>query len=149
MVYLDKLESSNTIQLVSAVGQTMPLHSTSLGKAMLAALPEDEFEAKLAQMDFVPPDRTDHLRPRRSSAGRSTGPGAGAMPPTTGRTSPSGPAWPPPSSGATGAWSGAISVAGPHFRVRDHFEEFGSGGAGDRPGHRPELGAGGTARTSS
>jgi DNA-binding IclR family transcriptional regulator len=40
VVYVDKLEADNSIQLVSAVGQTMPLHSTSLGKAMLAALPD-------------------------------------------------------------------------------------------------------------
>ena len=55
--YLDKLESPNSIQLVSRVGQVMPLHSTSLGKAILAALPEEEREAKIARMDFVP--RTD------------------------------------------------------------------------------------------
>ncbi len=42
VVYVDKLEADNSIQLVSAIGQTMPLHSTSLGKAMLAALPDAE-----------------------------------------------------------------------------------------------------------
>ena len=57
VVYVDKLEADNSIQLVSAVGQTMPLHSTSLGKAMLAALPDEEREGKYARMDFQP--RTD------------------------------------------------------------------------------------------
>ena len=57
VVYVDKLEADNSIQLVSAVGQTMPLHSTSLGKAMLAALPDEEREGKYARMDFLP--RTD------------------------------------------------------------------------------------------
>ena len=57
VVYVDKLEAENSIQLVSAVGQTMPLHSTSLGKAMLAALPDEERERIYARMDFLP--RTD------------------------------------------------------------------------------------------
>ena len=60
VVYVDKLEAANSIQLVSAVGQTMPLHSTALGKAMLAALPDAERERTYARMDFAATDRPDH-----------------------------------------------------------------------------------------
>ena len=45
--YVDKLESPTTASSsCSRWARTMPLHSTSLGKAILAALPEDEREAK-------------------------------------------------------------------------------------------------------
>ena len=74
--YVDKLESPNSIQLVSRVGQVMPLHSTSLGKAILAALPEDEREAKIARMDFVP--RTDRTITTVAAFRREIDPDAGA-----------------------------------------------------------------------
>lgn len=42
IVYVDKLDSQNSVRLVSAVGQRMPLHTTSLGKAILSRLDEGE-----------------------------------------------------------------------------------------------------------
>ena len=45
LVYVDKLETTRSVRLVSAVGQTMPLHSTGVGKALLAGLtPEQRAE---------------------------------------------------------------------------------------------------------
>ncbi|OGA49558.1 MAG: hypothetical protein A3F74_10465 [Betaproteobacteria bacterium RIFCSPLOWO2_12_FULL_62_58] len=50
VVYIDKLESLRSIRLVSAIGQQMPLHCTGLGKAILAALPNDERNAALRRL---------------------------------------------------------------------------------------------------
>ena len=47
-VCLEKVESPHTFQMRSRVGERMPLHSTGVGKAILAFLPEDELEAVLA-----------------------------------------------------------------------------------------------------
>jgi DNA-binding IclR family transcriptional regulator len=124
IVYVDKLEAENSIQLVSAVGQTMPLHSTSLGKAMLAAVSDDERERIYTRMDFRP--RTERticdlatfrqeirLTQRRgySTDDRENEPfgacvGAAIV-------------------GADGRPAGAISIAGPHFRIHDRLEYFG------------------------
>ena len=124
VVYVDKLDADNSIQLVSAVGQTMPLHSTSLGKALLAALPEEEREAIYERMDFAPRTertirdvasfREEILRTQRdgySTDDRENEPfgacvGAAIL-------------------GANGRPVGAISIAGPHFRIHDRLEFFG------------------------
>ena len=42
VVYVEKLDSMQSIRLTSAIGQTNPLHTTALGKAILAAKPLDE-----------------------------------------------------------------------------------------------------------
>ena len=124
VVYVDKLEATNSIQLVSAVGQTMPLHSTALGKAMLAALPDEEREGKYARLELAPrTERTirdlavlrEEIRQTRlrgyATDDRENEPfgacvGAAVL-------------------GADGRPVGAISVSGPHFRVHDSFERFG------------------------
>lgn len=42
IVYIDKVESDNTIRMVSRIGKRSPIYCTSVGKAMLAFLPNDE-----------------------------------------------------------------------------------------------------------
>jgi len=42
VMYLAKEESSQTIRMISYVGKRAPLHSTSLGKVLLAYIPEEE-----------------------------------------------------------------------------------------------------------
>jgi DNA-binding IclR family transcriptional regulator len=124
VVYVDKLEGDNSIQLVSAIGQTMPLHSTSLGKAMLAALPDEEREGKYARMDFLPrTDRTiqdlvtfqEEIR-RTQRRGYST---------DDRENEPFGACVGAAIVGADGRPVGAISVAGPSFRIHDRFQYFG------------------------
>lgn len=44
VVYVDKVESAQIIRYSAGVGDRRPLHATSLGKAILAFLPEDERE---------------------------------------------------------------------------------------------------------
>lgn len=124
VVYIGKLESDNSIQLVSAVGQVMPLHSTSLGKAILAALPEDEREAKYRRMEFAP--RTEHtiraVDEFRQEIQRTQARGFAI---DDRENEPQGACVGAAIVGADGRPVGAISVSGPHFRVHDRFKEFG------------------------
>ena len=124
VVYVDKLEADNSIQLVSAVGQTMPLHSTSLGKAMLAALPDDEREAVYARIDFAP--RTDRtirdLATFREEIQRTRVRGYST---DDRENEPFGACVGAAIIGAVGRPVGAISIAGPHFRIQDRLEFFG------------------------
>ena len=124
VIYLDKLESTNSIQLVSAIGQAMPLHSTSLGKAILAGLSEAELEAKLAQMDFAP--RTDRTICKRDEFRREIRRIQKVGYATDDRENePLGACVAAVITGRNGRPVGAISVAGPDFRIRPHFEDFG------------------------
>jgi len=124
VVYVDKLNADNSIQLVSAIGQTMPLHSTALGKAMLAALPDEERESIYRRMDFLP--RTDRticdLATFRTAIratqllGYST---------DDRENEPFGACVGAAIVGADGRPVGAISISGPHFRIHDRVEHFG------------------------
>lgn len=44
IVYIDKVESQNTIRMVAQIGGRMPVHSTATGKAILAHLSTEEVE---------------------------------------------------------------------------------------------------------
>lgn len=140
VVYLDKLESSNSIQLLSAVGQTMPLHSTSLGKAMLAALPANELEAVLAQMTLTP--RTERticdLEELREEIRRTRRRGYAI---DDRENEPLGACVAAAVVDAAGRLAGAISVAGPYFRVRDHLDVFGQAVEATAQSIAQELGA--------
>jgi IclR family transcriptional regulator, KDG regulon repressor len=46
-VYIDRLESPHTVRIFSRVGTRLPAHTTSTGKALLAALPADELDRRL------------------------------------------------------------------------------------------------------
>jgi DNA-binding IclR family transcriptional regulator len=124
VVYVDKLEGANSIQLVSAVGQTMPLHSTALGKAMLAVLPDEEREAIYGRLDFSPrTDRTicdvDTFREairRAQHCGYST---------DDRENEPFGACVGAAIVGADGRPVGALSISGPYFRIHDRLEYFG------------------------
>ncbi len=42
VLYIDKIESTRSIRMASHVGIQMPLHATAMGKAFLAAMPEED-----------------------------------------------------------------------------------------------------------
>ena len=42
IVYIDKVEADNTIRMASTIGRRSPLYCTSVGKAILAQLPDEE-----------------------------------------------------------------------------------------------------------
>lgn len=53
MVYIDKLESPQTVRMASRIGTGVTLYSSSVGKAYLAALPTDVCESLIAQIQFT------------------------------------------------------------------------------------------------
>ena len=48
VVYLDKVESPQSVRMMSRIGSTSPAHCTGVGKAMLAHLEESELDAFLS-----------------------------------------------------------------------------------------------------
>lgn len=48
VVYIDKVEGTHPLRLVSEVGIRLPAYVTGIGKALLAALPDDELEDRFA-----------------------------------------------------------------------------------------------------
>ncbi len=122
--YVDKLEADNSIQLVTAVGHTMPLHSTALGKAILAALPEDEREATYRRMDFAArTERTICTLPEFREEIRRTQIRGYAIDDRENQLH--GACVAAAIIAVGGRPLGAMSVSGPHFRIHDHFDEFG------------------------
>ncbi len=122
--YVDKLVSDNSIQLVSEVGQTMPLHTTSLGKAIVATLSEADREALYRQMDFAP--RTARtirsVEQFRDEIARTQARGYAI---DDRENEDFGACVAVAIVGADGRAVAALSVSGPDFRVRAHFDRFG------------------------
>lgn len=53
--YVDRLDSPQTVVLRwSRLGTRLPLYCTAAGRAILAALPSDQFEAYMAETELVP-----------------------------------------------------------------------------------------------
>lgn len=48
VIYIAKVDSTHTVRMVSAAGRRLPAHCTSVGKMLLASLPEPELDARLA-----------------------------------------------------------------------------------------------------
>jgi IclR family acetate operon transcriptional repressor len=53
-VYIDKVDNKQAMRMRSRVGQRGQLHSTAVGKSLLAFLPEDELPKFLAHLTFQP-----------------------------------------------------------------------------------------------
>jgi IclR family acetate operon transcriptional repressor len=53
-VYIHKLDGDRPYQMASRVGMHMPLHCTSIGKAILSRLPEDEVDEIIARAGLAP-----------------------------------------------------------------------------------------------
>ncbi len=53
-LYLDKVESNRALQMRSKLGDHLPLHCTSLGKAILSCLPLDEVDNILSIIELKP-----------------------------------------------------------------------------------------------
>lgn len=52
MTFIDKVESPEAVRMASYIGMPIPMHSTSVGKAYLAALDSDICEQYLSQIRF-------------------------------------------------------------------------------------------------
>lgn len=58
VVYVERLAPTVTVQVVSIVGQRMPIASTAMGKAYLSALPDEEMQRRAKEQELV--RRTAH-----------------------------------------------------------------------------------------
>ncbi|MFD1828227.1 MULTISPECIES: IclR family transcriptional regulator [Streptomyces] len=47
VIYIAKVDSTHAVRMVSAAGRRLPAHCTSVGKMLLASLPEEELDARL------------------------------------------------------------------------------------------------------
>lgn len=52
VVYIDKVESTQSIRMTSRVGLRMPLYATAMGRAILAEMPEEAAKALLADVEM-------------------------------------------------------------------------------------------------
>lgn len=124
VVYIDKLESEQSIQFKSMVGQVMPLHSTALGKAFLAALPEDQRESRYGRLELTP--RTERtlttLDGLRADVDQTRVRGYAI---DDRENEPSGACVAAAICGPDGSPIAAVSVTGPDFRMRDRFRDLG------------------------
>ncbi|MFD4022195.1 IclR family transcriptional regulator [Streptomyces sp. NPDC058576] len=121
LVYVDQAEPDREVRLASAVGQSLPLHVTAMGRAVLAAMPQKERNALMGQLvsdphfaEFVVD--LDHIRDEVEHARRDgwatvarddevTRVGVAVL-------------------DATGQPVGAISISGPAYRTEARVEEL-------------------------
>jgi len=54
VVYIDKIEGRQAVQMASRVGSRLPVHSTALGKVLLADLPESQWQRYISEIGLTP-----------------------------------------------------------------------------------------------
>src|SRR5580765_3193847 len=52
VIYIDKIEPARSVRMITRVGSSNPVHCTSVGKAMLAFLPEDRINEIIRRTRF-------------------------------------------------------------------------------------------------
>jgi DNA-binding IclR family transcriptional regulator len=125
VVYIEKFEPAHQrVALVTAVGQSMPVHSTALGKAILAEMPETARDAILARIDFAPrtastiTTRADYLVELARTHERGYGVDHGENLPDASCVA-------APIRDSSGEVAAALSMSSPTFRIADRFAELG------------------------
>src|SRR3569833_4016452 len=53
VIYIDKIEPARSVRMITRIGSSNPIHCTSVGKAMLAFLPEDRITDIIRRTWFV------------------------------------------------------------------------------------------------
>jgi DNA-binding IclR family transcriptional regulator len=53
VIYIAKVDSTHAVRMVSAAGRRLPAHCTSVGKMLLASLPADDLEVRIAGHEFA------------------------------------------------------------------------------------------------
>lgn len=125
VVYVDKVEPlDQAIRMVSAVGRTMPLETTALGKAILANYPQPIAEEILSRIDFTSDERRTRLDQaafdRELEATRTRGYAIDDRENMDTVICVAAPVFGPANSVV-----GAISISSPAFRVEERIEELG------------------------
>ena len=123
VVYIEKLESSNSIRLVSTVGQEMPILTTALGRAILSALPEPERAGRIGALPLS--KRTPQTMDKKQLlpelvASAERGYAIDHEENELGVTCVGAPLF-----DSTGAPAAAISISGPTFRVAARLDLIG------------------------
>jgi DNA-binding IclR family transcriptional regulator len=125
VVYIEKLEPAHQrVALVTAVGQTMPVHSTALGKAILAEMPAPARAAILDRIEFEPrtaatiTTRAAFLAELERTRQRGYGVDHGENLPDASCVS-------APIRNSSGDVIAALSMSSPTFRIAARFEELG------------------------
>jgi DNA-binding IclR family transcriptional regulator len=52
VIYLDKVESRQSVRMYSQIGNTAPVYCTGVGKAALSALSDEELNARIGLIEF-------------------------------------------------------------------------------------------------
>jgi DNA-binding IclR family transcriptional regulator len=52
VIYIDKIEPARSVRMITRIGASNPVHCTSVGKAMLAFLPEERLNDILGRLRF-------------------------------------------------------------------------------------------------
>ncbi|MCX4680980.1 IclR family transcriptional regulator [Streptomyces sp. NBC_01433] len=53
VIYIAKVDSTHAVRMVSAAGRRLPAHCTSVGKMLLASLPEAELQSRIEGREFA------------------------------------------------------------------------------------------------
>jgi len=59
-VVVEQIHGTHILRVISAVGSSLPLHATAIGKALLAALPEKDLEALRKHLILEPLTKNTH-----------------------------------------------------------------------------------------
>lgn len=54
VIYIDKIESNQTIRMFSRVGSRAPMYCTGVGKVLLSGMDQDSFEEIISKIEFIP-----------------------------------------------------------------------------------------------
>lgn len=54
VVYIDKIESTQTIRMYSRIGSRAPMYSTGVGKILLSGKNQDNFNELISKINFIP-----------------------------------------------------------------------------------------------
>lgn len=54
VIYIDRIRSQDIVGVVLGIGSNIPAHCSSMGKSMLAFLPQDDLETRLTTTEFTP-----------------------------------------------------------------------------------------------
>jgi DNA-binding IclR family transcriptional regulator len=122
IIYVDQVEPDRAVRLATAVGQSLPLHVTAMGRAVLAALPRDEADALAGRLAADPHFAEfvvdlDHVRDQVEHA-RRTGWATVARDDDVTRVGAA-------IIDATGEPVGAVSVSAPTYRVQGQIDQLG------------------------
>lgn len=54
VIYIDKIESNQTIRMYSRIGSRAPMYCTAVGKILLSGKNPDDFNEMVSKIDFIP-----------------------------------------------------------------------------------------------